>query len=349
MVSPYLHEASLWTSAPEERVVCGLCAHRCAIAPGRRGVCGVRENKSGALVTHAYGAVVAANVDPIEKKPLYHFLPGTTSMSVAAAGCNFKCGFCQNWSISQAAAGDEGGLGGRPLSPEGIAGLAVERRCRSVSYTYTEPTIFFEYARDTAVAAKAAGLANVFVSNGYMTPEAIEAARPWLDAANVDLKAFRDETYRKVCGARLQPVLDSIRALLAAGVWIEVTTLVVPGLNDGEEELRDIARFLAAAGRDIPWHISRFHPDYEMTDRGPTPAATLARAAEIGRREGLRFVYVGNVPGEGDATDCPACGAALIQRSGFFVLENRIGGGGLCPDCGASVAGRWTLPAPEGR
>jgi pyruvate formate lyase activating enzyme len=349
MVSPFLHEASLWAPGPDGRAVCGLCAHRCVVALGRRGVCGVRENRAGSLVTHAYGAVVAANVDPIEKKPLYHFLPGTTSLSIATAGCNFRCGFCQNWSISQSSAGGEGVPAGRPLAPERIVALAVERGCRSVSYTYTEPTIFFEYARDTGLAARASGLANVFVSNGYMTAEAVEAARPWLDAANVDLKAFRDATYRKVCGARLQPVLDSIAALRAAGVWIEVTTLVVPGLNDGEDELRDIARFLAGVGPDIPWHISRFHPDYVMSDRGPTPIETLARAAAIGRAEGLRYVYVGNVPGEGEATLCPACGAALIQRSGFSVLRNRIGAGGRCPDCGAAVAGRWLVPGPGGR
>jgi pyruvate formate lyase activating enzyme len=337
-----IREAALWAPKPDGRVVCGLCAHRCAMAPGRRGVCGVRENRAGTLVTHAYGAVVAANVDPIEKKPLYHFLPGTTSLSIATAGCNFRCGFCQNWSISQAAAGGEGAPGGRPLAPERVAALAVERGCRSVSYTYTEPTIFFEYARDAGLAARAAGLANVFVSNGYMTAEAVEAARPWLDAANVDLKAFRDETYRKICGARLQPVLDSIVSLRAAGVWLEVTTLVVPGLNDGEDELRGMARFLAGAGTDIPWHISRFHPDYEMTDREPTPIASLARAAAIGRAEGLSFVYVGNVPGEGEATSCPVCGAVLLRRWGFDIRENRIGAGGFCPDCGAAVPGRWS-------
>ncbi|MDD8027326.1 MAG: AmmeMemoRadiSam system radical SAM enzyme, partial [Acidobacteriota bacterium] len=305
-----IEKAVLWSPGPDGRTVCGLCAHRCSIAPGRWGVCGVRENRAGSLVTHAYGEVVAANVDPIEKKPLYHFLPGTTSFSIATAGCNFTCGFCQNWRISQASA-EDGGLGGRALPPGRIASLARDRGCRSVSYTYTEPTIFFEYARDAALPAKAAGLANIFVTNGYLTAEAIEAARPWLDAANVDLKAFRDETYKKVCGARLQPVLDSIVRLRAAGVWVEVTTLIVPGLNDGDAELRDIARFLASSGRDIPWHISRFHPDYKLTDRAPTSAAVLARAAAIGREEGLRFIYIGNVPGEGDITACPACGAAL--------------------------------------
>ncbi len=263
-------EAALWTPGEDGRALCALCAHRCSVAPGHWGICGVRENRAGTLVTHAYGRVVAAAVDPIEKKPLYHFLPGTTSFSVATAGCNFRCGFCQNWSISQLRA-ENGEAEGRPLPPERIAALARENGCASVSYTYTEPTIFFEYARDAALPARAAGLANVFVSNGYMTAEAAAASRPWLDAANIDLKAFRDETYRKVCGARLQPVLETIERLRAAGVWIEVTTLIVPGMNDGEDELADIARFLASLDRDIPWHISRFHPDYEITDRPVTP------------------------------------------------------------------------------
>jgi pyruvate formate lyase activating enzyme len=335
-----IKDAMLWSPGEGGRVECGLCAHRCSIAPGRWGVCGVRQNLAGKLLTHAYGEVVAANVDPIEKKPLYHFLPGSTSFSIAAAGCNFRCGFCQNWQISQVKAAD-GAPDGQSLAPERIVALALERGCRSISYTYTEPTIFFEYAADTARPARTAGLANVFVTNGYMTPEAIEAARPWLDAANVDLKAFRDETYKRVCGARLQPVLDSITRLYEAGIWVEVTTLIVPGMNDGEDELRDIARFLAATGCDIPWHISRFHPDHEFVDRGATPIAVLTRAAAIGREEGLRFVYVGNVPGEGDATACPACGAALVRRAGFIVRENRIGPDGLCPDCRTPVAGRW--------
>lgn len=339
-------EAALWTSGPDGRVHCALCAHRCSIAPGGWGVCGVRENRTGRLVTHAYGRVVAAAVDPIEKKPLYHFLPGTTSFSVAAAGCNFRCGFCQNWRISQARARG-GEAEGRPLPPERIAALARENGCASVSYTYTEPTVFFEYARDAALPARAAGLANVFVSNGYLTAEAVDAARPWLDAANIDLKAFRDETYKAICGARLQPVLDSIARLRDAGVWIEATTLVVPGMNDDEDELADIARFLATLDRDIPWHISRFHPDYEITDRPATPVSSLARAAAIGRAEGLRFIYVGNVAGEGDLTACPACGTALIRRSGFVVRELRIGADGLCPGCRAPVAGRWSFSPRE--
>jgi pyruvate formate lyase activating enzyme len=334
------HEAMLWTPVEGGRVECGLCAHRCAIAAGKWGICGVRENRGGRLVTHAYGEVVAVHADPIEKKPLYHFLPGTTSLSIATAGCNFRCRFCQNWQISQSKAKDGRG-GGQTFPPERIVEAALADGCRSVSYTYTEPTVFFEYAFDTARLAKARGLANVFVTNGYMTAEAIEAIRPFLDAANVDLKAFRDETYKSVCGARLQPVLDSIRRLRGHGIWVEVTTLVVPGMNDGEDELADLARFLAEVDADIPWHLSRFHPDFEFTEHQPTPTDILRRAAEIGRAAGLKHVYIGNVPGAGDLTLCPQCGAMLIRRRGFRVDENHLDTAGCCPDCGVLVPGVW--------
>jgi pyruvate formate lyase activating enzyme len=333
-----IREAALWTKAEGENVVCALCAHRCEVASGGWGVCGVRENRAGTLTTHAYGEVIAAHVDPIEKKPFYHFLPGSTSFSIATVGCNFRCGFCQNWGISQESFRDGGGKGSTRLSPEDIVKIALGRGCRSISYTYTEPTIFFEYAAETAKLAKSAGLANNFVTNGFMTAEALEEARAWLDAANVDLKAFREDTYKKVCKARLQPVLDSIALMRRLGIWVEVTTLVVPGLNDGEDELRDIARFLAKTDRDIPWHLSRFHPDYTYTEARPTPVASLRRAADIGRKEGIKFVYIGNVPGEGDLTFCPQCGRELIRRTGFWVEENEVKDG-RCPSCLTSVPG----------
>ena len=335
-----IREAMLVEAGEGGTVRCRLCAHRCAIAPGRFGTCGVRENRGGTLVTHAYGDLIAVHVDPIEKKPLFHFLPGTTSMSIAAAGCNFRCGFCQNWEISQAGERAPGRGSGRETSPAAVVRAALEQDCRSVSYTYTEPTIFFEFAYDTAKAARAVGLANVFVTNGYMTAEALEAIRPYLDAANVDLKAFKDETYKRVCGARLQPVLDSIRLMHALGIWVEVTTLVVPGMNDGEDELRDIARFLAGVAPALPWHISRFHPDYKYADAPATPVAVLRRAREIGREAGLRFVYVGNVGGEGEDTLCPECGRLLVKRRGFGIEANAIVSG-ACPACGAAVAGRF--------
>ena len=335
-----IKEAMLAGAGEGGRVVCRLCAHRCVVAPGKFGTCGVRENRAGRLVTHAYGPIIAAHVDPIEKKPLYHFLPGTTSFSIASAGCNFRCGFCQNWEISQAPReGRPSGRGG-DTTPEDVVREALAQDCRSISYTYTEPTIFFEYAFDTAKLARAAGLANVFVTNGYMTAEALESIHPFLDAANVDLKAFKEETYKTVCGARLEPVLDSIRLMRKLGIWVEVTTLVVPEMNDGEDELRAIARFLAGIGREIPWHISRFHPDYEYAGVRPTPVATLRRAWTIGREEGLAYVYVGNVEGEGEDTLCPGCGRTLVRRRGFGVEANAIAAG-TCPSCGIKIAGEF--------
>jgi len=331
-------EAMLWAPLEGGKVACALCRHRCVIAPSKSGICAVRENRDGKLVTLVYGEVIAAHVDPIEKKPLYHFYPGSKALSIAAAGCNFKCSFCQNWEISQAPRREGGGLRGQKLSPEEIVREAVGQDCRSISYTYTEPTIFFEYAYDTARLAKDAGLANNIVTNGYMTEEALTVIRPYLDAANVDLKAFKDETYRKVCGARLEPVLDSIRRMKKLGIWVEVTTLVVPGMNDGEEELAGIARFIAGVDPDIPWHISRFHPDYEYTDAPPTPVKTLRAAYGIGKKAGLRYLYVGNIQGESEDTLCPKCGRILVRRRGFSVAENRLAGN-VCPFCAGPIAG----------
>lgn len=330
----------LWEPAEDGAAACRLCAHRCVVKPGKRGVCAVRENRKGRLVTLVYGEVVAAHVDPIEKKPLYHFYPGSKALSIATQGCNFRCGFCQNWQISQSPRRKGGGIAGEPFPPEAVVRAALDQGCRSVSYTYTEPTIFFEYAYDTARLAREAGLANSFVTNGYMTAEALETIRPFLDAANVDLKAFRDETYQRVCGARLDPVLETIRRMRALDIWIELTTLVIPGLNDGEEELRAIARFVASVDPDIPWHISRFHPDYDYTDAEATPAATLRAAVEFGRREGLRYIYVGNVPGESENTACGTCGTLLIRRSGFGVAADVLEGS-RCPSCGSELPGRF--------
>ena len=333
-----IKEAMLWSPREGGKVACGLCSHRCLIAPAKSGVCAVRRNTDGKLETLVYGEVIAAHVDPIEKKPFHHFYPGSKALSIAAPGCNFRCSFCQNWEISQAPRRKGGGLDGQLFPPEDIVREAQAQGCRSISYTYTEPTIFFEYAYDTARLARAAGLANNFVTNGYMTEEALTAIRPYLDAANVDLKAFKDETYRKVCGARLEPVLETIRLMRRLGVWVEVTTLVVPGLNDRDEELTGIARFLAGVDPDMPWHISRFHPDFEYTDAPPTPPRTLEKAFEIGKRAGLRYLYIGNMLGKGEDTLCPKCGALLLRRRGFFVAENRLAGR-ACPSCGQALAG----------
>jgi pyruvate formate lyase activating enzyme len=333
-------EAMLYDKLAGGRVRCRLCAHLCRIAESRAGVCRVRRNEGGTLVTTSYGRAIAAAVDPIEKKPLYHFMPGSRSFSIAARGCNFQCGFCQNWRISQAPRVDLGPLSEEALAPVDIVDAAAAAGCLSISYTYTEPTIFFEYAHDTACIAKSRGLANAFVTNGYMTKEAVQAISPFLDAANIDLKSFRDAYYKRTCKARLQPVLDSITAMKKLDIWVEVTTLVVPGENDSSEELSDIARFIAATGREIPWHISRFHPDFKYADRRATPIDTLRRAFDIGREAGLRFVYLGNVSG-GTDTHCPECGALLIRRSPFS-MDTSVLNESRCPSCEARIEGVWT-------
>jgi len=310
-----MHEADFYEKLEGLRVRCNLCSHRCEIAPDRRGTCGVRENRSGTLFSLAYGRLISCAADPIEKKPLHHFLPGTASWSVATVGCNLRCDFCQNWEISQHR--PKGELPGLSMTPEEVVEEALDRGCASISYTYTEPTVFFEFARDTARLARQRGLANVFVTNGYQTPETVEAMKGLIDAANVDLKGFTDEFYRTHCGARLQPVLDSIRAMCRAGIHVEVTTLVIPGRNDSSEELRGIARFLAGISPDLPWHVSRFHPDYKATDLDWTPGATIEMAVRIGREAGLRYVYAGNMPSGSSDTVCPGCGKVVVARRGF--------------------------------
>lgn len=334
-----MREAILYERLPGGRVRCDLCAHRCLLLPGRTGICRVRQNRDGTLYTLVYGRAAAQEIDPIEKKPLFHFFPGSVAYSIATVGCNFHCLFCQNWQLSQVVPASEPLLG-EECPPELIVDRAVRSRCQSIAYTYTEPTIFFEYALDTARLAHGHGLKNVFVTNGYQTPEAVGAIRPFLDAANVDLKSFSDRYYRKVVGARLQPVLDTIRLLKSMGVWVEVTTLVVTGRNDSEDELRAIARFLARdVGPDTPWHLSRFFPAYRLVDALPTPLSTLGRAREIGLEEGLEFVYVGNVRGmPWENTYCPGCSTLLVERSGYVIVSNRVANG-ACPDCGRRIAG----------
>ncbi len=257
----------------------------------------MRRNVDGTLYSTVYGEPIAMHVDPIEKKPLRHFLPGTMTYSIATVGCNFRCGFCQNWQISQSSAnGSTSRTRSQAIAPRRIVALAQENRCPSISYTYTEPTVYFEYAYDTAQISHAEGLKNIFVTNGFMTREALETISPYLDAANVDLKSFSDSFYRKQCKGRLEPVLETIRLMKRLGIWVEVTTLVIPAENDSEAELRQIADFLASVSREIPWHISRFHPDYKMTDHDATPRDTLSLAAELGSSAGLTSVYIGNVP-----------------------------------------------------
>ena len=333
-----MKEAMLYERFEDGRVRCMLCAHRCHINPGKRGVCGVRENREGALYSLVYGNAISVAVDPIEKKPLYHYLPGTQALSIATVGCNFRCDFCQNANISQASKERSGWEGwARPLTPQQVVDLAQQRGCASIAYTYTEPTIFFEYAYDTATLAAPRGIKNIFVTNGYMTAEALDTIGGDLHAANVDLKSYRDEFYRRLCGGRLQPVLDSIQKMHQDGVWVEVTTLLIPGENDTDEELQDIARFLVAIDPDIPWHISRFVPHYQMLDHPFTPVASIHRAVEIGYQEGLHYVYAGNVPGDRyEQTRCPHCGEVVVQRRGYHI-HNRLAAK-QCPACRQELA-----------
>ncbi|MDD5634657.1 MAG: AmmeMemoRadiSam system radical SAM enzyme, partial [Candidatus Omnitrophica bacterium] len=326
-------KAMLWEKLAGGKVKCALCAHRCEIAEGAFGFCGVRKNIKGELVTLVYGRIIANHVDPIEKKPLYHFLPGSSAYSIATIGCNFRCGFCQNWTISQLTA-TGGDVEGSELAPEEVVREAKKAGCKSISYTYTEPTIFFEYAFDTAKIAKEKGLFNNFVTNGFMTEEAIEKIHTFLDAANIDLKFFNDGSYKRICKGRLEPVLDSIRRMKKLGIWVEVTTLVVPGENDSEKEFRSLAEFLVSVGSEIPWHISRFHPDYKYTGLHSTPVETLEKAAAIGKSAGLKYIYLGNVP-EGNDTICPGCGKVLIERAGFSAkLTKYFSQEGKCANCG---------------
>ena len=329
----------LWKKLKDKKVECQLCSHRCKISEEEKGICGVRENRGGTLYSLAYGKVIAANIDPIEKKPLFHFLPGTISFSIATAGCNFHCSFCQNWDISQLSKEWKGEFPGKDLSCEEIVEEAVKNKCKSIAYTYTEPTIFFEYAYDTAKLAQKKGLKNVFVTNGFQTPETIEKMVGVIDAANIDLKSFSGEFYRKVCGGRLQPVLEAIKMMWEKKIWVEVTTLVIPGQNDSDEELGKIAQFLASVSCDIPWHISRFYPQYKMRDNIPTPLETLHRAYEIGKKAGLNYIYVGNVWGDKyESTYCPVCGEVLIKRIGYLT-EVFLKDKNRCPACNFKLPG----------
>jgi pyruvate formate lyase activating enzyme len=276
----------------------------------------------------------------VEKKPLYHFYPGSLAYSIATPGCNFRCQWCQNWQISQMPR-ERNLTGGREAAPERIVTSAIDTHCRSIAYTYTEPTVFFEYVYHIALLASLDGLANIFVTNGYMSKEMLEMFHPYLDAVNVDLKSFRKETYREYVRAGLQPVLDNLKLMKQLGIWLEVTTLVIPGINDNPDELRDAACFIARElGAETPWHISRFFPGYRMTDRPPTPIETLRKAKEIGLEEGLRYVYLGNVSGESN-TVCHNCGQYVIRRHGYWIAENHIREG-ACPTCSTPVAGVWT-------
>ena len=336
-----MREAFLYQKKENNIVECQLCNHFCEIKDGSLGICRVRKNEKGVLYSLNYGELVARNIDPIEKKPFFHFLPSSWAYSIASLGCNFKCVFCQNWEISQKEEADELGIRGKKFTPYQIVEEALEYKCRSISYTYTEPTVFFEFAYECAKLAKKRGLYNNFVTNGFMSKEAIELISPYLDAANIDLKAFSEEFYKKYCKASLAPVLENIKLMKEKGIWIEVTTLIIPGLNDSEEELKKIASFLASISCDIPWHVNRFHPDYRFYESQATSLSTLEKAYEIGKKQGLKYIYIGNIYTEyGENTYCPECGKLLIKRVGFSVEENKIYKG-RCKFCNTKIEGFW--------
>ncbi|MGI6655617.1 MAG: AmmeMemoRadiSam system radical SAM enzyme [Desulfobulbus sp.] len=337
-----MFEAMFYRQDENNAVVCGLCPHHCRIREGGRGLCGVRENRGGRLFSLAYGRLVAEHVDPIEKKPMFHLLPGSRSYSIATVGCNLQCLHCQNAEIAHYPRLRGGDMPGHPCTPETVVERAVAAGCRSLSYTYVEPTIFIEFAHDCAVLARKRGLYNIFVTNGFMSRETAQHLAAVLDGANVDLKCFDDGLYQRLCKGRLQPVLDTIRLFHERGVLVEVTTLIIPGINDDDDMLRRTARFLCEVSPDLAWHVSAFRPAFRLQDRPPTPPETLLRARRIGLDEGLRFVYTGNaaLPG-GEDTCCPSCGRELIVRRGFTAQVCGMADG-RCRGCGTAIAGIWS-------
>jgi pyruvate formate lyase activating enzyme len=336
-------EGELYERLPDRRVRCYACGHRCLIPEGRDGVCRVRFNQDGALRVPQGYVATSLQLDPVEKKPFFHVLPGAAALSFGMLGCDYHCGYCQNWLTSQVLRDAEAVARPTRVAPEDIVQYALDHRAPIVTSTYNEPLITSEWAVAVFKVAKARGLKTAYVSNGNATPEVLDYLRPWLDLYKVDLKGFNDANYRKL-GGKLQTVLETIQLLVAKAFWVEVVTLVVPDWNDSDEELRNIARFLAGVNRDIPWHVTAFHPDYKMADRAWTPVTALMRATEIGRSEGLRFVYAGNVPGRTgslESTFCPDCATLLIERVGFRVLANHLAVG-ACPRCGARIPGVWS-------
>ena len=334
-----MKEAMFYEKLDDKKVRCYLCAHQCTVSDRKRGMCGVRENMDGTFYSLVYGKLISMNIDPIEKKPLFHFCPASHSMSIATAGCNFKCLHCQNFDISQYPT-EHADIPGQYVTPEQVVTAAEEAGCKSISYTYTEPTIFFEFAYDCARLAREKGIKNVFVSNGYTGPEAVRTIAPFLDGNNIDLKGD-NEFYKNVCGAKLQPVLNTIKLMHDLGVWVEITTLIIPGHNDSEESLGGIIDFIKSVDRSIPWHVTQFSPTYELTDRPRTPLASLRRAREMGIISGLKYVYEGNVPGEGtENTYCHNCGELLVERFGYSISHNRIKDE-KCFNCLTNIEGVW--------
>ncbi|OGY42397.1 MAG: AmmeMemoRadiSam system radical SAM enzyme [Candidatus Buchananbacteria bacterium RBG_13_36_9] len=341
--------AQFWVKKTKNNIQCQLCNHYCLISEGKTGICAVRKNIKGKLYSLVYGKVIAANIDPIEKKPLFHFQPGSLSYSIATVGCNFRCVHCQNADISQYAEKkfEADFIPGRETKPEEIIDQAKAAGCQSIAYTYTEPTIYAEFALDCMKLAKKVGLRNIWVSNGYTAKEAWPKILPYLDAINVDLKFFNNKTYLKICGAKLQPVLDNLKLLkksakggTASGgkkVWTEVTTLIIPGLNDSDKELLQIAQFIKKElGAETPWHISRFFPQYKLRDQNPTEEDSIYKAVSIGKEAGLKYVYGGNIVSDSlENTYCPSCNQLVIKRFGYQI--ERLDNVGRCPKCGYKI------------
>ena len=332
-------KALLGESQGGKQVVCHLCAHECRIPEGKTGVCHVRKNLGGELFSLNSDRVIATNMDPIEKKPLYHFLPSSLSFSIAAMGCNFSCHFCQNHSISIVK--NDNDIQGDNVTPEQLVAIAQKNRARSISYTYTEPTVFFELATETAGLAHAAGMKNVLVSNGYLTRQALALLGPFLDGANIDLKSFNDDFYKKYCSARLRPVLDTISAMKEMGIWVEVTTLLIPGLNDDRIEISGLISFLFDLDPNIPWHVSRFLPHYRLLAIPPTEERVIHDFLQLAADKGMRFLYGGNLTdSKWSDTRCPSCHEVLIKRLGYHV-ENSGLRAGCCRFCGMDIPGVW--------
>lgn len=337
-----MKEAMFYRALEDGKVQCELCGHQCVIRPGRLGRCRVRENRDGTLFSMVYGRVSAEQIDPVEKKPLFHFLPGTLTYSLATVGCNFTCLHCQNHSLSQVGA-DSDRFPHVKRAPDEVVKTALARGCRSISYTYVEPTVFYEFAYDCCLQARASSVKNIFVSNGFMSRAAAEKLAGVLDGINIDIKAFQNSFYKDVCGADggLERVIDNVSYFHSAGVWVEVTTLLIPGLNDSDEEITRIAEFIAGIDPHICWHVSAFRPSFKMLDRPSTGFERLMRARQIGQRAGVHHVYLGNIhTGDGEDTLCPECRQPLIRRIGFRVVENRLAEG-YCPSCRTSIAGVW--------
>ena len=338
----YTTEGELYERLENGKLRCVACGHRCVIFDGLDGICRVRFNREGKLLV-PHGYVGALQLDPVEKKPFFHALPGSLAMSFGMLGCDFHCGYCQNWVTSQSLRDPNAVAPPHRLTAEDFVELSIAQGARIVTSTYNEPLITSEWAVEIFKEAKNAGLMTSYVSNGNGTPEVLQYIKPWVDLYKVDLKSFQDRNYRKL-GGLLKNVLDTIQRLYAMNFWLEIVTLVIPGFNDSNEELRDIAQFLARISPDIPWHVTAFHQDYKMTDPDNTSVATLLRAAEIGQTEGLHFVYAGNLPsrvGNWEDTRCPGCNATVIERSGYRIRKNRITASGNCPDCMRAIPGVW--------